>query len=128
MVLDAWAIVAILLGEPGFEELLEKIERAVIVTAGVPTLIESVMVLSSRMSRDGRPMLYGLLRRMDVQIVPFAEEHLDAAVDAFLRFGKGRHRAGLNFGDCLSYAVASVSGLPLLYTGHDFSETDIPAA
>lgn len=128
MVLDSSAIVAILLGEPGFEELIEKIERALLVTAGVPTLVESAMVLSSRTLRDGRPMLNGLLRRMDVQVVPLAEEHLDAAIDAFLRFGKGRHQAGLNFGDCLAYAVASVSGLPLLYTGRDFSETDIPAA
>ena len=53
---------------------------------------------------------------------------LDAAIGAFLRFGKDRHRAALNFGDCMAYAVAAVAGLPLLYTGSDFAQTDIPAA
>jgi len=73
-------------------------------------------------------MLHGLLRSIGAEIVPFTEEHYDAAVSAFLRYGKGRHPAGLNFGDCMSYAFARVSGLPLLYVGTDFSKTDITAA
>jgi len=73
-------------------------------------------------------MLNGLLRNISAEIVPFTEEHYEAAVSAFLRYGKGQHPAGLNFGDCMSYALAIVSGLPLLYTGKDFSKTDIQAA
>jgi ribonuclease VapC len=65
---------------------------------------------------------------MNAEIVDFNEDHYEAALSAFLRFGKGRHPAGLNFGDCMSYALASVSGLPLLYAGTDFSRTDIPSA
>jgi ribonuclease VapC len=59
-------------------------------------------------------------------VVAFNEEHLDVATTAFLRFGRGRHPAALNFGDCKAYAVASVASLPLLFTGEDFARTDIP--
>jgi len=86
------------------------------------------MVLASRLKGDPRMAVAGALRRMDAQIVPFTEEHFDAALDAFLRYGKGRHPAGLNFGDCQSYAIASVAGLPLLFTGSDFARAGIPAA
>ncbi len=128
MILDSSAIVAIHLREPGYEELIEKIGDAEFVGVGMPTLLESVMVLISRSSPSIKPVLFDSLRRMRVQFVPFTEVHLDVAADAFFRFGKGRHPAKLNFGDCLAYAVASVSRLPLLYTGSDFSQTDIPAA
>ena len=126
--LDTSAIVAIVLREPGFEGLLGKIEQARVVAVGTPTLTECSMVLSSRLQVDARLVIRSVLRRMNAQVVPFTEEHFDAAADAFLRFGRGRRPAGLNFGDCLSYAVASVSGLPLLFTGDDFTRTDIRAA
>jgi ribonuclease VapC len=84
--------------------------------------------LSRRRGQDAGPWLRSFLRNADAEVVPFTEEHLDAAIDAFLRFGKGRHRAALNFGDCMAYAVAAVAGMPLLYTGDDFAQTDIPAA
>jgi ribonuclease VapC len=61
-------------------------------------------------------------------VVPFNEEHLNAAASAFIRFGRGRHAAALNFGDCMSYALASVADMPLLFTGRDFSQTDIAPA
>ncbi len=64
---------------------------------------------------------------MEVEVIPFTAEHYEVAVDAFERFGKGRHPAALNFGDCLTYAVARLSGLPLLYTGDDFARTDLTA-
>ena len=86
------------------------------------------MVLSARFRADARLSLGIGLRRLQVEIVPFTEVHYEAAVSAFLRYGKGRHPAGLNFGDCMSYAFARVSGLPLLYTGDDFSKTDIQSA
>ncbi len=128
MVLDTSAIIAIHLQQAGFEQLIEKIDQASVVAVGVPTLLESAMVLSSRLSQDARVLLLGSMKRINAEIVPFTEAHLDVAVEAFLRYGRGRHRAGLNFGDCMSYAVAAVAGVPLLYTGNDFALTDIPAA
>ena len=128
MVLDSSAIVAIHFREPGYEVLIEQIEGADALVVGVPTLLETTMVMTARLGQDARPMLFAFLRRMDAELVPFNAEHLDAASTAFLRFGRGRHPAGLNFGDCMSYAVASVAGMPLLFTGDDFGRTDIVAA
>ena len=128
MVLDSSAIVAIHLREPGHERLVEKVQDAEVVVIGVPTMLETVMVLSARLGQDARPLLLAFLRRLEAEVVPFNEQHLDAAAAAFLRFGRGRHPAALNFGDCMSYAVASVAGMPLLFTGEDFTRTDIGRA
>ena len=128
MVLDSSAIVAIHLREPGHERLIESIDAAEVVVVGVPTLLEAAMVLTSRLGQDARPVVFAFLRRLEAEVVPFNEEHLDAAITAFLRFGRGRHPAALNFGDCMSYAVASVAGMPLLFTGEDFRRTDIAQA
>ena len=86
------------------------------------------MVLTARLGQDARPLLSAFLRRLNAEVIAFNEEHLDAATAAFLRFGRRRHPAGLNFGDCMSYAVASVANLPLLFIGDDFSRTDIARA
>jgi ribonuclease VapC len=128
MVLDSSAIVAIHLREEGYERLFERIGQAEAVFVGAPTVFESAMVLGSRAGRDVRSQLAAFFRRKDVAIVPFTEEHFQVATEAFLRFGKGHHPAKLNFGDCMAYAVAAVAGMPLLYTGNDFAQTDIPAA
>jgi ribonuclease VapC len=128
MVLDSSAIIAIEFQEPGFERLLDKIGDAEAVVIGVPTMFETAMVLSRRRGQGARPWLRNFLRNADAEVVPFTEEHLEAAIDAFLRFGRGRHPAKLNFGDCMAYAVAAVAGMPLLYTGNDFAQADIPAA
>lgn len=128
MVLDSSAIVAIQLKEPGHERLIEVIEHAEVVAVGVPTLFETVLVLTSRLGQDARPVVFAFLRRVDAEVIAFREVHLDAATTAFLRFGRGRHPAGLNFGDCLAYAVAAVAGQPLLCTGDDFARTDIQRA
>ena len=128
MVPDTFAIVAIHLRQPGHERLVERIDAAEVVVVGVPTLLETAMVLTARLGQDARPMVFAFLRRLEAEVVPFNEEHLDAAITAFIRFGRGRHPAALNFGDCMSYAVASVAGMPLLFTGEDFSRTDIAQA
>lgn len=128
MILDASAIVAILLNEPGCERLLERLSLAPVIGVGGPTLAETAMILSSRMRRDTRPILNEFLREAEVEVISFTREHYDVALDAFERYGKGRHPAALNFGDCLTYSVARVSGMPLLYTGNDFSRTDLAAA
>jgi ribonuclease VapC len=128
MVLDSSAIVAIHLKEPGHDRLIEALDKSEVVVVGVPTLLETAMVLTARLGQDARPLLSAFLRRLEAEVVAFNEEHLDAATTAFLRFGRGRHPAALNFGDCMSYAVAAVAGMPLLFTGEDFNQTDIARA
>ena len=128
MVLDSSAIVAIHFKEPGHERLTEAIDKSEVVAVGVPTLLETAMVLTARLGQDARPLLSAFLRRLEAEVIAFNEEHLDAATTAFLRFGRGRHPAALNFGDCMSYAVAAVAGMPLLFTGEDFAQTDIARA
>jgi ribonuclease VapC len=128
MVLDSSALIAIVLKEPGFESILKKADSARFIILGAPTASEAGIVLSSRLKRDARPILMELKRNLNIDIVSFDENHYSAAVAAFLRFGKGRHRAALNFGDCMTYALAKLSGLPLLYSGLDFSYTDVQSA
>jgi ribonuclease VapC len=86
------------------------------------------MVLSARLGRDARPLVSAFVRQIEAEVVAFNQEHLDAATTAFLRFGRGRHPAGLNFADCMAFAVASVAGMPLLFAGGDFTRTDIGRA
>ena len=128
MIVDSSAIVAIVFREPGFEAVVERLASAESAAAGAPTLAETGIVLSARLKRDARGLLERLLQEFGIQSVPFSEEHWRAAHDAFLRFGKGRHPARLNFGDCLSYATAKLADQPLLFVGGDFAKTDIAAA
>ena len=125
MILDASAILALLLREPGCERLLPHITDAPVVAAGAPTLVETALVLSYRIPKNARVLLSEFLREADVEIISFTRDHYEVAVDAFERYGKGRHSAALNFGDCMTYAVARISGMPLLFTGKAFSKTDI---
>jgi ribonuclease VapC len=127
-VLDSSAIVAILMAEPGYEELLDKIGDADLVAVGAPTLVETGLVLSSRLERDARSFLVDFLRDFQVEVVPLTDDHVSIAIGAFLRYGKGRHPAALNFGDCLSYAVASLGGMELIYLGGDFARIDLATA
>lgn len=128
MVLDASALIAILMEEPGFLTIAGKIDAASTVLIGAPTAFEAAMVLQKKEKDHAGLRLKEFLDAEDIRIVPFGEEHYRLALSAFLRYGKGRHPAQLNFGDCLSYAVAAVADMPLLYTGDDFSKTDIEAA
>lgn len=84
-------------------------------------------MLSRRLKGDPQLLVSALLRELDIEVIPFSAEHSAAALDAYRRYGKGVHPAGLNFGDCLTYAVASQTGEPLLYVGRDFARTDLPA-
>ncbi len=124
MILDTSAVVAILLKEPGYEELLQAMTDAN-PAIGTATLTETAIVLSARLNRDARPLLVRFLAEASITVVPFGESHYSSAVDAWLRYGKGRYRASLNFGDCLSYAVARLANEPLLFVGEDFARTDI---
>jgi ribonuclease VapC len=125
MVLDTSAILSVLLAEPGSGRLIERISQSAIVVVGAPTVVETAIVLSSRLRLDARPMVNGLLREAEAEVVAFSKEHYEIAVDAFQRYGKGRHPAALNFGDFITYAVAYVAQLPLLCTGKDFPRTDL---
>jgi ribonuclease VapC len=128
VILDTWALLAIVFREPGFEDLLERIQRAPAVAAGTPTLAETGIVLHARLGERSRGLLERLLDELGVQEIPFGEVHWREAVEAYRRYGKGRHPAGLNFGDCLTYATARLTGEPLLFTGADFAGTDLERA
>lgn len=128
MILDTSAIVAIGLREPGFETLLRKLAKTQNVGVGVPTLAETAIVLSAQLRQDARGLLSRFLMEGSIAMVPFGDAHFAAAVDAWVRYGKGRHPASLNFGDCLSYATATLAGEPLLCIGNDFVHTDLSLA
>lgn len=125
MIVDSSAIVAVLLGEPGHEPLVDLLADAGSVAAGGPTLAETGMVLVSRLGVAGKTLLARFVQETGLTAVPMGAEHWTVAVDAFTRYGKDRHPAGLNFGDCLTYAVAHVAEEPLLCVGDDFPRTDL---
>ncbi len=125
MILDSSALVGIVLREPGFESLVGKVAQAEALAVGAPTLTEAGIVLTARIGKDARGLLQGLLREWGATTVAFGEEHWREAATAYARFGRGRHRAQLNSGDCMAYAVAKLSGEPLLCTGEDFAKTDL---
>jgi ribonuclease VapC len=128
MVVDSSALVAILLAEPGFERLREAMITAADVIVPAPVLVEAGMVMLSRTGAGGLTDLDDLLERSGARVLALSEGQARAAVAAFDRYGKGRHPAGLNFGDCMAYAVAMAEGVPLLFTGGDFARTDVVAA
>ncbi|HYW12475.1 MAG TPA: type II toxin-antitoxin system VapC family toxin [Longimicrobium sp.] len=128
MIVDSSAVVAILLQEPGHEELVAKLATAPSAAIGAPTLTECGMVLTARLGTRGRVLLDAFLARFGLVEVPFGERHWRIALDAFETFGKGRHPASLNFGDCMSYSVARLANRPLLCIGNDFPRTDLPLA
>ncbi len=128
MIVDSSAIVAIVFKEPGYEELLARMESAPIAAAGAPTLAETGIVLSARLGELAHGLLERLIDELEIQEIPFGELHWRESVEAYRRFGKGRHPASLNFGDCMTYAVANLTGEPLLFVGSDFSKTDVGVA
>jgi ribonuclease VapC len=128
VILDTSAVVALVLKEPGFELLLEKLGGAPSVAIGAPTLTETAIVLSARLRQDARGLLSRFLVEGSISTVPFGEAHFSLAVGAWLQYGKGRHPAALNFGDCMSYATAKLAEEPLLYVGDDFTKTDLELA
>ncbi len=128
MILDSSAIIAIIFQEPGYEAVLEKLGTAVEVGVGAPTLVECSIVLSARLNLDARGLLARFLEEANVTIVPFTDAHYGTATGAWLKYGKGRHPAGLNFGDCLAYAAAKITAMPLLCVGDDFPQTDLQLA
>jgi ribonuclease VapC len=128
VIVDSSAVIAVLLRQPGYEPVLEELAREPGAGIGAPTLVETGVVLAAKLGVTGRTLLARFLHESGLVVVPFGEEHWSVAVDAFARFGKGRHPAGLNFGDCLAYATARLADEPLLCLGDDFAKTDLALA
>lgn len=128
MIVDTSAIIAILFQEPGYETLKNKLEAINDVGIGAPTLVECGIVLSGRSGKDSRGMLARFLEEYNIMTISFTDAHFGIAVGAWQKYGKGRHPAALNLGDCLTYAVAKLADMPLLYKGIDFSQTDMISA
>jgi ribonuclease VapC len=125
---DSSALLAIAFQEPGYESILRRIIDADAVAAGAPTLAETGIVLHARLGSGANGLLERMLDELGIEEIPFGEIHWREAVDAYRRFGRGQHPAGLNFGDCLTYAAARLTGEPLLFVGEDFGRTDLERA
>jgi ribonuclease VapC len=126
MVIDTSALIAIALGEPTRQRLLEALESAAGRTLSSISLLEAGMVIRARLGEKALTLLYQLVDELGSEVVPFDEMQAKLAITAFGRFGKGMgHRAQLNFGDCAVYALAGSRGEPVLATGNDFAATDL---
>jgi ribonuclease VapC len=128
VIVDTSALLAIVFKEPGYESLIDKLLAPGRKGVGTPTLAEAGLVLTGRLEGDADAQVSGILQQFEIVPVPFGERHWRTAVEAFHRFGKGRHPAALNFGDCLSFATAKLADRPLLFVGENFSKTDLRAA
>lgn len=134
MTLDSSALLAVLFSESGYLELVDRMLEAEVLRIGAPTLVETSIVFESRTGRRARndsrnvsrDPVHDLVNELGVTVVPFGEPEWRRAVDAFARYGRGRHKAGLNLGDCMAYASAAAVGDSLLYVGNDFKHTDLP--
>jgi ribonuclease VapC len=127
LVLDPSALIAYLKAEPEATRLQQAMIAASTLSLSAASLVEAGMV-AEKLRGGGSLDLDVLLVQLHVSIVPFTEAQAELARAAFRRFGKGRHPAGLNFGDCFSYALARALGQPLLFVGNDFSQTDVQVA
>lgn len=127
MILDTSALVAILLGEPEAELFAHAIADAPQRLVSTFTALETGIVIEAKKGDLGGRELDLLIHQAKIEIVPLTAEQFEIARSAWRKYGKGRHPAGLNIGDCCSYALAKSAGEPLLFKGGDFSQTDIEA-
>jgi len=128
MILDTSALLAVLLREPEAAQFASAIERAGIVRMSAANYVEAAIYVDRNGDEVRRAMLDTFLAEFSIRIEPVTVEHALLARQAFVLFGKGRHKAGLNFGDCFSYALARAHREPLLFKGGDFGHTDLEAA
>ena len=126
MIIDTSALIAILFSESEAKPFYEKIVSARICLLGAPTYFEATMVVISREGVDAVADLDELIERLGINVLAFNRDHMLAARQAFVRYGKGQgHPAQLNFGDCMAFAISKVEAMPLLFKGDDFSKTDV---
>jgi ribonuclease VapC len=128
MVVDTFVILAIIFEEADCNFFLEKLADMQVLRTSAVSYVEASMLLISRRGPDAEVELDLMLQRAEIEIVPVSVEHAKLARTAFRRYGKGRHPAGLNFGDCFSYALAKSCAEPLLFKGSNFAKTDIVVA
>ena len=128
MVIDTSVLAAIAFNEPEAAAFRERIADDPVRLISAATVLEAAIVIETRLGEAAGADLDLWLYKAEVEIVPVTADHADRARRAWRRYGKGRHPASLNYGDCFSYALAALSGEPLLYKGNDFSQTDIEAA
>ena len=125
MVIDTSTLVAILTQEKDAAQLASAIEGDEMRFISAATLTEASIVVTAMFGEQGGADLDEMIEQMEVEVVPLTEDHARLAREAYVRYGKGRHPAKLNFGDCFPYALAKATGHPLLFKGNDFSQTDI---
>ena len=125
MVLDTSALLALLLDESEAEEFRTAVEDDATRLVSAATLLETALIIEARKGEPGGRELDILIHKAEIVVVPVEAEQVTEARRAYRRFGKGRHAAGLNFGDVFAYALARTSGEPLLFKGNDFTKTDI---
>jgi ribonuclease VapC len=125
MVIDTSALIAILLDEPEHFSFAEAIRRDQLRLVSAMSKLEASIVMIARYDLEGAEHVDRLMKTIEATVVPFDGNQSDIAREAFARFGKGRHPAGLNFGDCAAYALALAEAEPLLFKGTDFGATDV---
>ena len=125
LVVDTSAAVAVILGEPGSEELAAQLENALTRLMPAAIRVELGIVIEARLGPAGQDVVERFLRDAQIEIEPVDADLAARAMSGWRRYGKGRHPAGLNFGDCFTYALAEQTGHPVLCTGDDFAATDI---
>lgn len=128
LVVDTSAVVCIAIGEADAEAYVAALSAASIKLLPAPAYLECAMVLTGRLGAASTARLTEVLTTAAITIEPFTQEMAQLAIGAFHAYGKGRHKASLNFGDCFVYGAAKAMGLPLLYKGNDFAQTDIASA
>ncbi len=128
MIAGSSALVAIMTDEPEAFIFNRMIVRTGSTLIAAPTYLETSMVLSGRRGPGAVEALDVYIAKSGLTILPFTADHAKLAAQAFLRYGKGRHPAGLNFGDCIAYATSKLEAMPLLYKGDDFALTDVETA
>jgi ribonuclease VapC len=128
LVIDSSALVAIFRLEPEGDHFNHLIAMSHWKVMAAPNLLETAMVIAGRHGNEGLLRLDDYIRNAAIRIVPFTADHALVARQAFLSYGKGRHPAALNFGDCIAYATARLEVMPLLFKGDDFKQTDVEAA
>jgi ribonuclease VapC len=125
LVVDTSAAVAVILDEPGSEELAAHLEDALARLMPAAIRVELGIVIEARLWPAGQDVVDRFLRDAKIDIVPVDADLAARAMSGWRRYGKGRHTAGLNFGDCFTYALAEQTGHPILCTGDDFAATDV---
>ncbi len=128
MIVDTSAIIAILFNEDDAEIYAKAITRADSCRISAATFVETAIVVEAQTKGNGGRQLDAFIRRAGIAIEPVTEEQAHIARQAFLDFGRGRHHAALNYGDCFSYALSKATREPLLFKGKDFAKTDLTAA